>query len=257
MTLIDTHCHLNDPRFSADLPEVLDRAAEAGVEAMIVVGWDVGSSRMAVELAEKHDSIYAAVGIHPHDASDVTAEAIRDLRELAAHDRVVAVGETGLDLYRELSPVEDQKEAFVRFMELAVDVERPLIIHSRDADDQVLEILSENRPADLPIVRHCFSGDIGVMEAYIDLDCYLGLAGPVTYPNARTLRKVAAGAPSDRIVVETDAPWLPPQGHRGKRNEPAFVEKIAGKVAEVRGIMPETLAETTTDNARTLYHLPH
>lgn len=255
MILIDTHCHLNDAKFSADLPEVLSRAADAGVEGMVVVGWDVGSSRMAIELAEQHESVHAAVGIHPHDASDATADAMAKLRELALHDRVVAVGETGMDLYRELSPPEDQRDAFVRFIEMAAEVQKTLIIHSRDADEEVLEVLSENRPDDLRIVRHCFSGGIDVMDAYLDLDCWLGIAGSVTYPNADTLRQVVAAAPANRIVVETDCPWLPPQGHRGKRNEPALIAQIAETVARVRQMTPEAVGEMTTENARALYHL--
>lgn len=253
MELIDTHCHLNDSKFSADLQDTISRAQKSGVCGMVVVGWDVGSSRLAVELAEKYEPLYAAVGIHPHDASDATTEALEAIRKLAEHPKVVAIGETGLDFYRNLSPPEDQRDAFRRFLDLAAQTGKALIIHSREADEEVLPILQDNRPEGVNIVRHCFSGDTDIMQAYLDLDCWLGIAGPVTYPNASKLREVVAAAPENRIVVETDCPWLPPQGHRGKRNEPALVSHVAERVAKVREITLQAAAEMTTANARTLY----
>lgn len=236
MELIDSHAHLNDSRFSADREQVLCRAAEAGVAAVLNVGFDLPSSRLAVELARDYPALFAAVGIHPHDASDADEEALAAIAELAAAPRVVAIGETGLDFFRNLSPPPRQREAFARFIGLAAELQKPLIVHCREAQEEVLAVLDANRAGDQPVVMHCFAGDVAFAEQCLQRGFYLGLAGTVTYPKSPALREVAACAPAERLLMETDCPWLPPQAHRGQRNEPAYVRLVAETVAAARGI---------------------
>lgn len=248
--MFDSHAHLNDGRFSADRPEVLQRARETGVTGCVVVGYDVGSSRVALELAEQEPDIWCSVGVHPHDAADVTPEVLDDLRELAGHERVVAIGETGLDYFRNLSPPQVQREAFVNFITMAAELALPLIVHCREAQDDCLRVLDEHRDPQQTIIMHCFAGGVEFARRCLQRGFYLGMAGTVTYPKATALRKVAAEAPFEQLLIETDCPWLPPQGHRGQRNEPAYVQEVARVVAEQRGISLEAAAQQTEANAR-------
>lgn len=248
MILVDTHCHLNLGEFAADRSEVLARAAEAGVGAMIVVGCDVGSSRMAVEMAEKHDSVWAAVGIHPSDAQQADEESLGQLAELAGHPRVVAIGESGMDLTRPEPPAELQRPLLEQSLALAAEVDKALIVHSRqgESNTETLAVLERLKSPGQRVVRHCFSEDEPMLERYLALGCFVSIAGNVTYPRNVELRKSAAAVPADRLVLETDCPWLPPQSRRGKRNEPSLLVETATQVAKARGEQVEKLAVQTT-----------
>jgi TatD DNase family protein len=244
--LIDTHAHLDyfDPE---DLPHVLSRAQESGVDRIITIGTDLASSRRAVEIATADDSIYAAVGVHPHDVVDFNKDARRELAMLAENDRVVAIGETGLDYYRMLSPREAQIAVFGEHIELATRLKLPLIIHCRDAYDDLKSILAAKKPEHA--VLHCFSGDPADVEVFLDLGCYISFSGTVTFGNAPNLREAAALVPWDRLLVETDCPYLTPHPHRGRRNEPAYVKLVAEKIAEVKGVPFEKVVKETSANA--------
>ena len=254
--LIDTHCHLNHPSLASDLPEVLRRAEEAGVEQVICVGYDLESSTLAAHLARDIRMVHAAVGIHPHDAATFTLETEEQIRMLAA-DRtyVVAIGETGLDYYRDLSPREVQQGAFRRHIELARELDLPLVVHSRDAQDDVLAILEDHGVPPRGVVMHCLPSDPDFARRSLDLGCRVGIAGPVTFQNAGSLRDMVGEIPLDRIVLETDAPYLAPHPHRGGQNEPSYLPLVAAKLAEVQGVELSEVVSATTSNARKLFGL--
>ncbi len=250
----DTHAHLHFPEFAADLSAVLDRAREAGVRFILTIGTDVEDSRAAVALAEVHPDIYAAVGIHPHDAAGADEAALEELERLArASPKVVAIGEVGLDYYRNLSPREAQVRAFERQLDLARRLAKPALIHCREAHAEALEILRRARVREVGGIMHCFSGSPDVARQCLELGLLISLAGPVTYPNARTLPEVATVVPLDRLVVETDCPFLPPQPYRGKRNEPAYLPITASRVAQLKGRPVEELGAVMTRNAAALF----
>jgi TatD DNase family protein len=255
MQLIDTHCHLDDRKFSSDLPEVLDASIAAGVVEFVTIGCDLESSRKSIELAHEHPEVWAAVGVHPHDASTVDADMLRKIATLAADPRVVAVGETGLDYFRDLSPRAAQRQAFADFIKLATDLGKPLIVHSRDADDEVLEILADTMADGQRVVRHCFAGGPETMQAYIDLGCYVGITATVTYPKCDDQRAAVASADLGHLVLETDCPYLPPQSRRGERNDPSLIPETLQVVAECMDKRPDFVAQATTANARALYRL--
>jgi TatD DNase family protein len=253
LDLFDSHCHLDDEAFAADREAVLDRARTAGVRGVVTVGTSLASSRRAIALAEQHADVYAAVAIHPHDASNATAAAMAELETLARHPRVVAIGETGLDYYRDFAPREAQAQAFRAHLALARLLNLPVIIHNRDAHLDVMQILAEEAP--LRVIMHCFSGSPEVARRCLDCGYYLGLGGPLTYRNARRALEVAAYVPPDRLLLETDAPYLPPEPHRGRRNEPSYLPLIAWAAAHARGVSAGTVAEITTSNAREAFGL--
>ncbi|MFP4249906.1 MAG: TatD family hydrolase [Armatimonadota bacterium] len=264
--LIDSHAHLTDRRLMSDLRNVLDLAAEAELDAIVTIGADPADSRAVAKLVEEvprkreeagadWPEVFGAVGVHPHDAKTVTDEVLAELAELAAGDRIVAIGEIGLDFYRDLSPRDRQEIAFVQQIHLAREVGLPLVIHSRDAHARTLDIL-EREAAGIPGVMHCFSDHSGIAKRVLDLGMHIGIAGPVTYPNADRLRQVVREVPLDRLLVETDCPYLTPQKHRGERNEPAYVMYVAEQVAKVKHVSFDELAATTTENARRLFDLP-
>lgn len=229
--LIDTHAHLDFPQFQKDLDQVLDRARQSGVAAVINVGTDMRSSERSVELSRKYPWISASVGIHPHGASHVQENWLEKLAILAQSGNVLAIGETGLDFYRNLSPKINQEKLFREHLRLACKVEKPVIIHSREAHSQTLTIVKEE---DLPAkvgVMHCFSGDRHWAEAFLNLGFYISIAGPVTYPRSHDLRDLLKFIPADRLLLETDAPYLPPQAYRSQRNEPAYISLIYNRVA--------------------------
>ena len=254
--LFDTHAHLHFPEFTADLPEVLARARVAGVSRMVTIGTDVATSQAAIDIAGREADVWAAVGIHPHDAGEADDVAFVEIAKLARLPRVVAVGEIGLDFFRNLSPREAQERVFRRLLALGREVGKPVLIHCRDAHEDVLRILGEERVNEIGGIMHCFSGDAAMARRCLDLGLMISLAGPVTYPNARALPDVARFVPDDRLVIETDCPFLPPQGHRGKRNEPAYLTLTATRVAELRGEALEPLAARLSDNARRLFGIP-
>lgn len=248
----DTHCHLNHPDFAADASHVWNRAREAGVHHAIVVGYDLASSETALQIAEQFDGCWASVGIHPHDAVQCEQNALLRLHQLASQRRVVAVGEIGLDYYRNLSPREAQQHALEQQMDLALQLRLPVIIHCRDAYDDLLDTLSRYS---LRGVLHCFSGEPRHAQRAVEMGWYLGIGGVVTFKNAHTLREVVQQTPLENLILETDAPYLAPMPYRGKRNEPAYIPLIAEMVASLKNVPLEELATVTTQNARCLFSL--
>jgi TatD DNase family protein len=254
ITITDTHCHLNHADFCGDLPQVLTRAKESGVGEMICVGYDLESSAEAIHLARDIPVIHASVGIHPHDASGFTPEAEVRIRAMAAdREHVVAIGETGLDYYRNISPKEAQHDAFRRQINVANELNLPLIVHSRDAQDDVLAMLEQEGLPPRGVVMHCLPADRQFALKAIEMGCFVGIAGPVTFKNAGALRDIVAQLPTDRLLLETDCPYLTPHPHRGRRNEPSYLPLVASAVAELHGVSYEELASITTSNARRLF----
>ena len=251
--LVDSHCHLQDSQFESDRDEVLDRARQAGVSAFVVSGTDLESSWRAVDLADSHSDVYAAVGVHPHDAKDLDDRTLGALERLADSPKVVAIGEIGLDYYRKLSPPEVQMDAFHRQLDLARRLSLPVVIHSREADGETYDVIAsyEERalpdwPKDRPLgVMHCFAGDLMLALRYIQIGFMISIPGTCTYPKADRVGAVAGGIPLRWMAVETDAPYLPPQPHRGRRNEPAYLLDTVARIAELRGDSVETVAERT------------
>jgi len=257
MFLTDTHTHLDFPEFDGDRERVIEQALAAGVRAIVNVGTDLDSSRAAVALAGAHPQIYAAVGVHPHDAKTMTVEILEELRTLAKHPKVVAIGEIGLDFYRDLSPREKQRQVFEQQLALASETGKPVIIHDREAHKEVMAILRRwAEGCQQPVgVLHCFSGDLAMAQEAIKLGFYISIAGPVTFPNARRLRELVRQLPLEKLLVETDCPYLTPHPHRGKRNEPAYVKLVAQEVTHIKGLTLEEVARVTSDNARALFAL--
>ncbi len=250
--LIDSHAHIQLSQFDRDRDVVLKRAQEAGISAILVIGFDMETSLGAVALAEKHAHIYATVGMHPHDAKELTPDILEKFRQLASHPKVIALGEMGLDYYRNLSPRPLQKAAFEEQLDLAEAMQMPIIIHNRDAYMDILPIL-EARHGRIRGVLHCFTGDVELMHRSLAIGFHIGIGGIVTYPNAKDIQAVAREVPEDRLLIETDCPWLAPQFRRGKRNEPAYVRAVAEKIAELRSTSVETIGEMTTRNFEILF----
>jgi len=254
--LMDTHVHLNLKTYRKDRPEVIARARDAGVAFMVNVGFDLKTSRASIELAEEHEFVRASVGLHPHSASELDDDLLAQLSELASHPKVVALGETGLDYYRDLSPRDDQKRAFRRQIGLARELQLPLIVHSRDALEDTATILDDEGASEVGGVMHCFPGDVAYAERVMELGFHVGIGGPVTYSARGRLARVAEAIPLNRLLLETDAPWLTPEPHRGGRNEPSYVALVAERVAEIRGMSVEDLARATTGNSTRLFGFP-
>ena len=250
-TLIDTHCHLDMKEFEADRDGVIERAKNAGFEALITVGSDFEGTEKAVRLSAQYDVVYASVGIHPHDAKDFTEETYSRLKIWSKEKKVVAVGETGLDYHYDHSPRETQQEVFRKHLLLAGETGLPVIIHSREAKDDTLEILRESGAE--RGVLHCFSGDSDMAERAMSMGIYISLAGPVTFKKSLNLKEIARIIPDDYLLVETDAPYLSPEPFRGKRNEPAYMLNTIRHIAEIRGVNFEDLARITSLNAKRLF----
>jgi TatD DNase family protein len=253
--LVDTHAHLADRRFAGDLGPVLERARAAGVRGIVVVGYDLQSSLAAVELAAGEDRLWAAVGIHPHDAGDATDDVLAEIESLAGRPKVVAVGECGLDFYRDLAPRDVQRRAFVAQLRLAARLRLPVVVHSREAMAETLATL-EREPLPAGGVMHCFDGTADDGRRAVDLGLYLSCAGPLTYRRDPTLAGALAAAPLDRLVLETDCPYLSPQSRRGQRNEPKYVMAVAEALARVRGLTLAEVAAATSANAAALFRTP-
>lgn len=252
ISLIDSHAHIYYRDYAGDFDAMLQRAADAGVAAMLVVGTDIESSRESVELAEKYPQLYAAVGIHPHDAGRVTDTCYDVIRNLAlSSSKVAAIGEIGLDFYRDRSPRDAQERVFRAFLRMANELDKPVIIHDRDAHRQVLNCLRE--AGTQRGVLHCFSGDAAMAAEALSMGLYISIPGTITYPANDTLREVVRGVSIDRMLVETDCPYLAPVPFRGKRNEPAYVRLAAERLAEVKGLSLEDVARITTKNVRDLF----
>lgn len=251
--LFDTHVHLNDKQFEEDLEEVIQRTKEAGVSNVVVVGFDRPTITRAMELVEGYDFIYAAVGWHPVDAIDMTDEDLNWIEELAAHPKVVAIGEMGLDYHWDKSPKDIQKDVFRKQIKLAKKVKLPIIIHNREATADIVEILKEENAHEVGGIMHCFSGSPEIAKECVEMNFYISLGGPVTFKNAKKPKEVAAEIPLDRLLIETDCPYLAPHPFRGKRNEPAYVKLVAEQIAEIKEITLEEVAEATTRNAKKLF----
>lgn len=258
MELIDSHAHLEFPQFDEDRPAVLERARDAGVETLLAIGSGTGPHRLdaAIPFAEEHDWIFATVGIHPHEAKLAAEEHFPRLQELARHPRVIAWGEIGLDYFYDHSPRDVQQRVFRRQLEQARAAKLPIVIHCRDAWADCLEILEQDwRSAGLGGILHCFTGTADDARRGLNMGFLVSFAGNVTYPKAQPLREVARDVPLDRLLIETDSPFLSPQGRRGKRNEPAYVAEVAKALASVRHLAAEEMAARTAANFRRFFRL--
>lgn len=251
MRLIDSHAHLDDRAFGKDRAAVIARAFAEEI-GIVTIGSDLRSSREAVRLAERHRRIWATVGVHPHDAKRVDARTLGELETLA--EQAVAIGEIGLDYYRDLSPRDVQRRAFREQLELARRVDLPICLHNRASTDDLLKILRETGPEHRGVI-HSFLGDAELARGFLDLGLHLGIGGPVTYPKNGALREAVKVVPPERLLVETDSPYLPPVPYRGRRNEPSYVAYVAEEIARLKGLDPEDVARRTTENAVRLFEL--
>jgi TatD DNase family protein len=255
LQLVDTHCHLADPRLHAEADTIIERARAAGVCTLVAVG-AIGSTetdRLTVAIAERIAGVYAAVGVHPHDAKDCTAPRIDELRELACSPKVVAIGESGLDFHYMHSPREAQEAALRRHLELASELRKPIVIHCRAAEKRLVEIVRDTRMPARGGVIHCFTGDAAAAGEFLALGFYISFSGILTFKNAGSIRAAARAVPDDRVMVETDAPYLAPEPYRGKRNEPAYLVRTLEVLARERGADAEALAAQITLNATRLF----
>lgn len=251
--LIDTHCHLNDSEAFPDPAAAIAEAAEAGVTRLFVVGVDAEDSRRALELADRFDGVYAIVGWHPNYTTSFSSEGLAEIREMLSHPKMVALGEIGLDFHWQYATLEQQERALYAQLDLAEELEVPVVFHCREAYSRLLDIL-ENRPR-LPFLFHCFSGDADDARRAVDLDCYFGVDGPVTYKKSSALREVIRTLPQDRLVVETDSPYLSPEPFRGKPNKPAHVALVNAALGSLFGMPAEECAALTTGNAERFFRL--
>ena len=254
LELVDTHAHLDFPEFAQDRADVIRRAQEVGVVSIINVGVDLKSSVASVRLAEEHQGLYAAVGIHPHDAATATEQALAELRSLMHHPKVVAVGEIGLDYYRDLCPRETQRRVFRQLLAMSAEANLPVIIHTRQAWQDVVEIVHAVMGNSGRGVFHCFSGGVEGAKQVVEMGFNVSFTGVLTFKNARAAEAVTH-VPLERLLLETDCPFMAPEPHRGRRNEPAYVHLIAQRVAELMGLPLAEVARATTDNARQLFNL--
>ncbi|HEY4599878.1 MAG TPA: TatD family hydrolase [Cerasibacillus sp.] len=253
--LFDTHVHLNAHQFKEDRHEVITRAHDAGVKYMNVVGFDRETIELALEIVNQYENMYASVGWHPVDAIDMTEADLKWIETLSAHPRVVALGEMGLDYHWDKSPKNVQKDVFRQQIQLAKHVNMPIIIHNREATEDVLQILAEENAKEIGGIMHCYSDTTEYVPKILDMNFHISLGGPVTFKNAVNPKEVAKIVPLDRLLIETDAPYLAPHPNRGKRNEPAYVTLVAEKIAQLRGISVKEVAEITTKNAFSLFKI--
>ncbi|WP_315169413.1 TatD family hydrolase [Metaclostridioides mangenotii] len=252
--LFDSHAHLNDERFDEDRDELIKSLREKNVDLVVNPGADIETSKSAVELSNKYDFIYAAVGVHPHDVSELDDSAIETLREMATkNNKVVAIGEIGLDYYYDHSPREVQKEWFKKQILLANELKLPIIIHDRDAHADTFDIIKEYKSDEIGCVLHCYSGSVELAREYIKMGCYISIPGTVTFKNSRKVREVAREITLDKLFIETDSPYMAPEPHRGKRNDPSLVAFVADKIAQEKGISYEEVCEKTKENAKIFF----
>lgn len=251
---VDTHVHL-DLYKNTDISELIEEAQKNGVELLIDVGIDISSSHLAVDFAEKYANVYATVGIHPHEAKSVDKKALKELKMLACKPKVVAIGEIGLDYYRNLSPKNLQKKVFLAQLNLANDLNLPVVVHDRDAHEDVIRVLKEvNFPSGKAII-HCFSGDTDFLNEIINMGYYISIGGPVTFKNAKKTVEVIRAVPLERLFLETDGPYLAPHPHRGKINRPAWLPLIAQKIADIKGISLDEVEKVTTENVLKFFRI--
>ncbi|MGK9045596.1 TatD family hydrolase [Mammaliicoccus vitulinus] len=253
--LIDTHVHLNADQYDEDLQEVIDRALEEGIDRMFVVGFDTKTIERTMKLIDEYEFIYGIIGWHPVDAIDCTEERLEWVEKLSKHPKIIGIGEMGLDYHWDKSPKDVQKEVFRKQIALAKRVQLPIIIHNREATQDCVDILKEENASEVGGIMHSFSGSNEIADEILKMNFYISLGGPVTFKNAKQPKEVAQHVPLDRLLVETDAPYLSPHPYRGKRNEPARVKLVAEQIAELRGISYEEVCEATTQNAERLFKL--
>lgn len=258
---IDSHVHLDDPRYEPDRAEVFRRAQEAGVEAFVTIGCDLTTSRAAVNLADTHANVFATIGVHPHEVKHIQESWYEEFRQLASHPKVVGYGEIGLDYHYDHSPRDIQRERFREQIRFAQELNLPLIIHTREAQEETISILREEQASLIGGVLHCFSGDAWLAKQALDLGLYLSFSGIITFKNAAQLQDIVLAVPLDRLMIETDCPYLTPSPHRGKRNEPAYVKFVAEKIAEIHSqhgaqrLDLESLAAKTSENTKRLFKI--
>lgn len=253
---IDSHAHLDDERFDYDRELLIKSLKGNKIDLVINIGADLKTSKASVNLAREYDNIYAVVGVHPHSAKEVDENTIQELRKLTKEEKVVAIGEIGLDYYYDNSPRDIQRIVFLQQLKLAKELKLPVVIHTRDAAQETFDILKEAaQDGNLRCVLHCYSGSVELAHEYIKLGFYISIGGPVTFKNSKVAKEVAKAIPLDKLLIETDCPYLTPEPYRGKRNEPMFVKYAAETIAELRGISIEELAEATTNNAIALFQL--
>lgn len=250
--MIDSHCHIYGPKYEDDRDQVIARAQAAGVRQILVVGCDVKDSRMALDFAKSTAGVFAAVGIHPHHADQFDEHSLSELRALTTGDEVVALGEMGLDFYYDNSPRPEQQRAFEQQLILARELGMPVVIHTRDAEDETAQVLAQHPPETGGHV-HCFTGSMGFASDLLDLGLHIGFTGIITFPRSEALREVVRMVPLERILIETDSPFLAPVPHRGRRNEPAYVVQVAEKIAELKQCSVEEVSEATDRNFAQLY----
>ena len=251
--IIDAHCHLYYDELASDIDNVIQRAIEAGVSRLVCVGTNVEDSKKCLSITENNDDIFASSGVHPHDAKDVTEGYTDEIYELMEYESMIAIGEIGLDYYRNLSEPETQKKVFKELMEVAQDLDKPVIIHNRDADADTLEIIG-NYPS-VQGVAHCFSSTLETAQAFLEMGYYISFSGNITYKNSH-LPEIVKSIPLDRVVVETDSPYLSPEPERGKSNEPSRIIHTLTKLSEIYGLSLEEMAKYTYDNTAELFRLP-
>ncbi|MRZ81692.1 YchF/TatD family DNA exonuclease [Paeniclostridium sordellii] len=254
--LFDSHAHLNDERFDEDREELINSLKAKGVDLVLNPGACIETSKSSVELANKYDFIYAAVGVHPHDVGEMTEDDIEILRKLALeNEKVKAIGEIGLDYYYDNSPREIQKKWFKRQIELANELKLPIIIHDRDAHGDTFEIIKNTKSPEIGCVLHCYSGNVELAKEYVKMGCYISIPGTVTFKNNKKTREVAKEIPLEYLLIETDSPYMAPEPHRGKRNDPSLVQFVADKIAQEKGISYEQVCEATKENAKRFFNI--
>jgi len=251
--LFDTHAHLDDEKFKGETDKVIERAKEQGVSLIVNVGYNLGHARQSIALAEKYDFIYASVGLHPHDAKDGNKSFWEEIYKLARHPKVVALGEMGLDYYWDNSPRDVQRDVFRQQIGVAKDIKLPIIIHDRDAHQDVLTIVKEERAFEVGGVFHAYSGSWEMTKEIMDLGFFISIGGPVTFKNAKKVLEVVEKVPLESLLIETDCPYLTPDPYRGKRNEPGYVKLVAEKIAQIKNISYEEVAFTTKENGMRLF----
>lgn len=253
--LIDSHAHLDDDRFDSDRTEIINKLMANGIEMVLNPGADLATSKKAVKLAEEYSFIYAAVGCHPHDSKYMNEETMNIFRELSKNKKVIAIGEIGLDYYYDNSDRETQKKWFREQIKLANELDMPYIVHDRDAHEDLFRIMKEEAKSNTRGILHCYSGSVEMAKEFIKLGFYISLAGPVTFKKAKTPKMVAKEIPLDKLLIETDSPYLTPEPYRGKRNEPMFVKYVAEEIANIRNVSLDVIAESTNKNFRKLFNL--
>jgi TatD DNase family protein len=253
--LIDSHAHLEMPDFKKDLEAVIQRANESGVKYIFTVGTEKRDWKRALEIADSHPSVYAILGVHPHNVKEIDEYTYPMLKELCKNEKVKAYGEIGLDFFRNLSPRDIQLRRFREQIDLAKELKLPIVVHDREAHEQTLEILKSEKAEECGGIIHCFSGDYGMAKACMDMGFYISIPGSITFKNAGRFREIVKSIPLESLLVETDAPFITPEPFRGMRNEPSYVRYTAQKVAEIKKVTFEKVAEVTTENALRVYRL--